>query len=233
MTVAKRVVILANSRKPPGRCVAGIELGGRGPSDWVRPVGDISGAGLKPWERRLPDGSEPLPLDVVDFAVARHVPVNCHSENWLVDASQPRNIVGTFSYEDLDQLASDPDTLWSNDEETVLGVNDLVAESELDDFDGSILLLRPRELVLSAYTNRWSEKQELRATFTHHGVIYRLKVTDPVYEDRYLTGDDGEFEVPDAYLTISLGEPWSKPGGDQLYSSKLVAAVIEPGGGRA
>lgn len=230
MTVAKRIVILANSRKPPGRCVAGIELDGSRSSDWVRPVGDVSGAGLKPWQRRLSDGSEPLPLDVVDFALLRPVPVNCHSENWLVDANYPRNTVGTFRYEDLDQLVGDPDTLWSNEEETLLGINDLVAESELDDFDASILLLRPRGLVLSAHTNRWSEKQELRATFTHHGVIYKLKVTDPVYEDRYLTGDDGEFEVSNAYLTISLGEPWSKPGADQLYSSKLVAAVIEPRG---
>jgi hypothetical protein len=232
MTEAKRVVILANSRKPPGRCVAGIEIAGTHVV-WVRPVGDVYGAGLKPWERRLPDGSEPLPLDVVDFVVARHVPVDCHSENWLVDADRPRRRAGTFGFDDLNQLVSDPDTLWTNDEETVLGLNDLVAEAELENFADSILLLGPQRLVLSAHTNRWSEKQELRATFAHRGVRYRLKVTDPVYEDRYLTGEDGEFVVPTAYLTISLGEPWPKPGSEQLYSSKLVAAVIEPSGGNS
>lgn len=75
MTETKRIVVLANSRKPPGRCVAGIELVDGHPSEWVRPVGDLSGAGLKPWERRLPDESEPLPLDVVDFVVSRQVPL--------------------------------------------------------------------------------------------------------------------------------------------------------------
>lgn len=230
MTETKRIVVLANSRKPPGRCVAGIELVDGHPSEWVRPVGDLSGAGLKPWERRLPDESEPLPLDVVDFVVSRQVPLNCHRENWLVGANRSRSRVATFDFNDLDQLASDPDMLWTNDDETVLGLNDLVGESELANFSDSILLLPRRDLVLSAHTNRWSKKQELRAEFVHRGVAYRLKVTDPIYEDRYLTGEDSEFQVPDAYLTISLGEPWSNSVGEPRCSSKLVAAVIEPSG---
>lgn len=231
MTETKRIVVLANSRKPPGRCVAGIEFVDGMPGGWVRPVGDELGAGLKPWERRLPDESEPLPLDVVDFVVAHHVPMNCHSENWIVVADRPRSRASSIGIRDLDHLVSDPNTLWTNDDETKLGLNDLVAESALDQFTGSILLLKAHELVLSANTNPWSENQELRAEFVHRGVSYRLKVTDPVYENRYLAGDDGEFLIPEAYLTISLGEPWPKPGSDQRYSSKLVAAVIEPNGG--
>lgn len=230
MTETKRIVVLANSRKPPGRCVAGIELVDGVPSGWVRPVGNQLGAGLKPWERSLPDGSEPLPLDVVDFVVRRHVPMNCHSENWIVAADHPRARASTFGVHDLDRLTSDPDTLWMNVEETKLGLNDLVAEPALDDFADSILLLRTQDLTLSAYTNPWSQEQELRAEFCHRDVVYRLKVTDPVYEDRYLVGDDGEYRIPNAYLTISLGEPWPKPGAEQRYSSKLVAAVIEPNG---
>lgn len=56
--------------------------------------------------------------------------------------------------------------------------------------------------------------------------MYLLKVTDPVYEERYLTGVDGDVQILDAFLTISLGVPWSKSDAPR-YSSKLVAALIE------
>lgn len=102
MPETKRIVVLANSRKPPGRCVAGIELVDGDAADWVRPVGDRAGAGLTRPERLLADRSEPLPLDVVDFVVGRPVPVDCHRENWLLRSGSPRGRVGTFDFDDLD-----------------------------------------------------------------------------------------------------------------------------------
>lgn len=45
MPETKRIVVLANSRKPPGRCIAGIELIDGEPADWVRPVGTDRGLG--------------------------------------------------------------------------------------------------------------------------------------------------------------------------------------------
>jgi len=38
MATVKRIVCLANSRKPNGRCVAGVELSGGRPVAWIRPV---------------------------------------------------------------------------------------------------------------------------------------------------------------------------------------------------
>ncbi|WP_454137919.1 dual OB domain-containing protein [Microbacterium paulum] len=226
MPETKRIVVLANSRKPPGRCVAGIELVDGDAADWVRPVGDRAGAGLTRPERLLADRSEPLPLDVVDFVVGRPVPVDCHRENWLLRSGSPRGRVGTFDFDDLDALASNPKALWSNDAESQLGVNDWIAESELEEYTHSILLLGRRDVVLQARRNPWSREQELRAEFNHRGVMYLLKVTDPVYEERYLTGVDGDVQILDAFLTISLGVPWSKSDAPR-YSSKLVAALIE------
>lgn len=47
-------------------------------------------------------------------------------------------------------------------------------------------------------------------------------MTDPVVERKYLVKDDGEYEIGECFLTVSLGEPYK---GD-CY--KLAAAVITP-----
>jgi hypothetical protein len=49
---------------------------------------------------------------------------------------------------------------------------------------------------------------------------YWLWVTDPIAERRYLPESDGEYAVGEAYLTISIGEPY------QDYCYRLVATVI-------
>ena len=45
--------------------------------------------------------------------------------------------------------------------------------------------------------------------------------TDPHYERTYLAKADGEYDLGESCLTVSIGEPY----GDFCY--KLVAAVIE------
>jgi hypothetical protein len=45
-------------------------------------------------------------------------------------------------------------------------------------------------------------------------------VTDPIVERQYLAQPDGDHAVGEAYLTISIGEPY------QDYCYKLVATVI-------
>lgn len=45
-------------------------------------------------------------------------------------------------------------------------------------------------------------------------------MTDPIVERQYLAQPDGDHAVGEAYLTISIGEPY------QDYCYKLVATVI-------
>ena len=55
-----------------------------------------------------------------------------------------------------------------------------------------------------------------------NGVRYRLAVTDPIVESKYLAGNDGTYDVGNAILCISLGEPYKG------YAYKLIAGVIVP-----
>ena len=53
------------------------------------------------------------------------------------------------------------------------------------------------------------------------GTTYALWVTDPIIERRYLARPDGDFELGECFLTISLGEPFKE------HCHKLVAAILE------
>ena len=67
-----------------------------------------------------------------------------------------------------------------------------------------------------------NSKRRVQGRFYNSDAEYRLWVTDPDYERRYLQKPDDEYPIGDAFLTVSLGEPY----GDHSY--KLIAAIIEP-----
>src|SRR6266851_492506 len=62
--------------------------------------------------------------------------------------------------------------------------------------------------------------RKVRGEFSLNGVRYRLAVTDPIVESKYLAGNDGTYDVGNAILCISLGEPYKG------YAYKLIAGVI-------
>ena len=63
-------------------------------------------------------------------------------------------------------------------------------------------------------------KRIVRGEFNYHGAAYRLGVTDPAIEIKYLSGQDGQYEIPQAVLCVSLGDPF------QGHYYKLIASVL-------
>jgi len=88
---------------------------------------------------------------------------------------------------------------------------------------GSLKLIHVRSLELKVFAPGeafGNTKRRVQARFAFDGVDYWLWVTDPMVERQYLAEPDGEYAVVEAYLTISIGEPY------QDYCYKLVATVI-------
>ncbi len=65
-----------------------------------------------------------------------------------------------------------------------------------------------------------NSKRRVQGNFLHANRNYALWVTDPEIERRYLAKLDGDYQIGECHLTISLGEPFQ----GAVY--KLIAAII-------
>jgi hypothetical protein len=222
MARTKQIIILANSRKPDGRCVAGKESNG---GAWVRPISDRPGGSVSEEERHYQDGVDPRLLDIVDVPFVRHQPSPTQSENWLIDPAWYWDRVGEYPRSELDLLVDDIDDLWVNGYSTVAGRNDRVPESAALAIDESLRFIHVAKLtirVLAPGEMFGDAKRKVRGAFTLGGEAYDFTVTDPNIEKPFLAGTNGDYDVGEQYLTISLAEP------HKGFGYKLIAAAIRP-----
>ena len=224
MTAVKRIVCLANSRKLSGRCIAGIELSGTGRLGWIRPVSNREHEEVSEHERQYEDGSDPRVLDVMAVPLLAARPKGFQQENWLLDADRYWQKLGRVSWSDLERLADPVTPLWINGNSTRSGRNDRISLVQANELTSSLRLLKVDRMTLSVFKPGQAfgnDKRRVQGRFMHSGAEYRLWVTDPGYERAYLLKGDGDYELGECFLTVSLSEPHN----DECY--KLVAAIIE------
>jgi ATP-dependent DNA helicase RecQ len=215
------IVCLANSRKYSGRCVAGKELLPDGFGGWIRLVSGSATGELTIKEITLQDGSMPELLDIIKIHTAKGAGHTYQSENLLAgDSLWLRD--GKMSPSILLRLCDEPEHLWINGFSSIGGINDRIpvrlAEKNLS---SSLLFIAVEQLCIILGEDARGLKRTL-AEFTYHAVQYRLAVTDPVIESKYMSMDVGRYPVENAenYLTVSISEPFN----DFCY--KLAAAIV-------
>jgi Dual OB-containing domain len=225
MAVTKRIVCLANSRKLSGRCIAGKEWTENRAGPWVRPVSNRPWEEVSEHERQYEDGSDPQVLDVIDVPLTRHQPRSFQTENWLLDPDAYWVRSGKIKWQDLEEFADNPMGLWTNNSSTYNGLNDRVSQPDAENLSNSLFLLQLKKVKLRIFApgmDFGNPRRRVQADFSYRGVNYRLRVTDPVAERKYLAGPDGEYETGENFITVSLGEPY------EGFCYKLVAALIRP-----
>jgi hypothetical protein len=98
-----------------------------------------------------------------------------------------------------------------------------MSQAEAATVQESLVFIQPTDLVLAIATNPWSRKLSYRSQFDYNGTRYNLSMTDPAARDAFTVGKGpGEYPVPDAYICVSLTEPYVQDG----RCHKLVAAII-------
>lgn len=225
MGVTKRIVCLANSRKPNGRCVAGREWTGGRPGHWIRPVSARPGQEVSEEERRYEDGSDPRVLDIIDVPLLEPRPQNHQKENWLLDPDSYWVKAGVISWNELTGFCDVSGPLWINGDSTYAGLNDRIPFAQAAALESSLKLIHVDRLQIKVFRPGaafGNPKRRVQARFSFGGIDYCLWVTDPIVERQYLARPDGEHVMGEAYLTISLGEKHTDG-----YCYKLVATVIQ------
>lgn len=239
MVAVKQIVCLANSRKPKGRCVAGLErLPDGRPGAWIRPVSAREGQEVSDFERRYEGGSDPRVLDIIDVPVLHAQPTDYQKENWLLDPTCRWTKVGRLAPRELAALTDPVAQLWTNGHSTFNGLNDRMPPVSARAAGGSLRLIRVGRLGISVSQpglEFGDERRRVQGRFRHAGADYWLRITDPVFEGHYLERPDGDYTVEGCYLTISFGEPYDAAAsqgqveeGTQVagFSYKFIAAVI-------
>ena len=224
----KRIVCLANSRKLAGRCIAGREcIEGQGAGPWIRPVSARENQEVSEYERQYEDGSDPRVLDVIDVPVLApqppQPPQEYQTENWLLDPGFYWEKAGVFPRREMPELLDPVAPLWIDSQSTYHGLNDRIWLESADSVSDSLRLIHVDGLTLEVFKPGeafGNSKRRVQGQFTHRGTEYRLWVTDPRYERKYLAKLDGTYEIGKCYLTISLGEPF------EGWCYKLIAAII-------
>lgn len=232
MTIAKRIVCLANSRKLGARCIAGRELIGDDVGPWIRPVTGIGHGEVTPYQCRCQDGAPPNVLDIVEVPLLRPSPDGYQQENWLIAPGQPWRKVGRVERDQLDSLLDPISPLWTDCPRRAYGLNDEIPLASAAKLDSSLRFVRVDQLTISVFnTVDWygREKRRVRGRFDFSGSTHSFWVTDLDYEGSYQQRGDGDYIIGDCFLTISLGEPFAERGA--CY--KLIAAIIEPDAGGA
>ncbi len=196
----------------------------RGFGPWVRPVSNRPTEEIAEHERRYADGTYPGVFDIIAVPMVMEVPHTYQSENHLIDARYYWERMGRLPFAEL-AGAVDPATgpLWVNGYSSTSGLHDRVPLSIAESQTHSLRLIGPLNVEITVRPEGLAfgdMKRKLRAGFTYNGVRYRLRITDPVIERTYLAKENGSYRIDDAYLCVSLGEPYND------YCYKLVASVL-------
>ncbi len=214
-------ICLANSSKHGGRCVAGLRIDGNG---WIRPIGPSSSGELDFRHYRLPDGSEPQVLDLLEVELGHYKPEPHQPENYLISGRKWRLLERPASKKYLNLL----DSHLVQCPELFGNYSDRVAYDTFVDKPAEVSLALVQPENLRWIIDQYEEKRKTRAFFDFRGRIYDLAITDPRWKRRLSHLPVGTHALTKAglggneriLLTISLGEPF------EGFCYKLVAAVI-------
>lgn len=226
----RTVLVLANSNKPGGRCLAGrfIERAPNGrwkTGDWCRPVfRNGNGHDAIPTEAC----GDVNPLDVVSIELDVHSPAGGQPENWQWRPNTAINVVHTFNniHNALASRADSPVDLWLDQNATradEVNQHQPIAQS--------LYLIQPTELWMHLSLDEQNRKH-VHAEFAYQGWRYDgIPVTDPIIKrilSKQFPADGATIRMQlhhaAAYwLTLSL----SLPFGPRQARYKLVAAVID------
>jgi hypothetical protein len=222
------MLCLANSRKPPsGRCIAGKKFVKGKVYEWMRPISARPTHEVSEEERRYESGKKAQLLDIVTVPLMKAIPSGHQVENHTLDADYYWSSTGRANWKQVtDAVDSYDASFWSESQSTYHGLNDKVAGSDISKIKSSLKLVLVPNVEIRVRSEAGYEgnpsRRRVRASFGIKKKSYLLSVTDPEIEECYLVKGDGDYQLGEAALCISLAEVWNG------FAFRVVASVITP-----
>jgi len=227
----KNIIILANSIKKGGRCVAGLEILNDDHSapvlgDWIRAIDLTQPEGTIQSKTSFLSGGQLKPLDIVEIEFERCANDPHHPEDWVIDSATPWRMLNSFSKSILSHIKSSSSDIWGNGKAVSPG--SLGATLQL------IRIVKPIIVTSGYIINNFNGETKFKSFLTLNtgGGSYEVSITDPLFSSKHNMepghiglGNVKTLELPvGTHLLMSLTPVWVTTG--QQY--KVIAAIIEP-----
>lgn len=221
------IICLANSRKPPaGRCIAGKIIRNQEiTNEWIRPVSERESREVSEEERRYQHGKRAQLLDKISIPLKERCSLGHQVENYTLDPEYYWTHQGVATWDEVTQCVDEYDAnFWRTAYSTRYGIRDKLAEADLHLIGSSLKLIMVDDLTINVAMEEGFEgnpgRRRARASFTYHGQQYKFSITDPEVEENFLGQENGDYEINNAAICISLVEPWNG------YAFRVVASII-------
>lgn len=218
----KYFICLANSYKRGGRCVAGVEIvfdanGGLKPvcdddgrPRWIRPIATTTYGEIPNY---VAEGIKLL--SIVKLYNVVPCPNKPHTEN--VYYSKIEQCKSNFLSNDVNII----NHLFDSTHQAIFHNRGRAVSAEMArGINYSLMLIHVKDAC--AYIDENREKSKNRMSFTYYGDDYDFPITDPIFLDEFKNAPEHYANIPDVYLTLSLGLEFDG------WHHKLVAGVIIP-----
>lgn len=218
----KYFICLANSYKRGGRCVAGVEI-----------VFDANGKIRFAWDL---DDDRPQWIRPIATTTYGEIPNYVAEDIKLLSIVKLYNVVPcpnkphteNVYYSKLEQCKydlSNADSLLNHlinsTHQSIFRNRGRAVSAEMSTgIDYSLMLIHVENAC--AYIDENREKSKNRMSFSYYGADYDFPITDPIFLEEFQKEPECYANIPDVYLTISLGLEF------EGWHHKLVAGVIIP-----
>ena len=212
----KRIVILANSYKTGGRCIAGreIEVGETkhkiGP--WIRPVSKHEQGELHQNHYIYISGDIPIVLDIIELPLESNADEPGQPENWNLGRGSQWKKLGTFPQNQLSKLEQSPANIWLDTNERR---SDRISARRQADGDSSLYLIRPTDFKVRMFWSVYdgNPKRKTYAQFSYNGAHYSFSLTDLAFLTKYCVNppSEGNWKEVKERWPQNLGQ-WVKVG---------------------
>jgi plasmid maintenance system killer protein len=228
------IVILANSRRHQGHCIAGKDII---TGEWIRPI-NILGRGQirndqatfqkSDFQALMEDSSGPQLLDCIRIGFGDKCGNYCQPENQFIDGKKWFSLT-SFSQDKVSELidGSSVRFIGKDDNYSDFYPADVIKDKPLESSLNFVRINQVENMTKIIHTISFSRNPQHRLIFEYDSKPYNIVITDYAYEDSVKKSKNDDTKIiEDCYITIGVGEVYRPRTRDIDLHYRLIVGII-------